>query len=103
MVALFNSGEARRITKRIKEYQEKLERRIEEPISHDDYWTLVKQYYYPSEPVIKLPEMDPETMNPYPDPHGYRKATDFKFSEGSSERYNRSGANRFRRQGTKWS
>src|SRR5262252_3049207 len=64
IVALFNSKQAADITKRIKEY-EKLQRKVEEPIAHDEEWTRQKKFYYPDEPVINLGEMDEKTMYPY--------------------------------------
>ena len=64
MVALFNSKQAADITKRIKEY-ETLQRKIEEPIAHDEEWTRQKKFFYPDEPVINLGEMDEKTMYPY--------------------------------------
>jgi len=67
MIALFNSKEAASITKRIKEY-ETLQRKIEEPIAHDEEWTRQKKFYYPDEPVINLGEMDFQTMYPYGKP-----------------------------------
>jgi len=139
MIAYFNSDEAAKITKRIRDYEKKLQQDIdpkkrenwkkslfttddaikftkriagyeqllneinEEQIPKSD-WEEQKKTYYPDEPVIQLGEMDEKTLNPYPDPHGYRKSpSNFEFSEKTSERYNRAGANKFRGQGNKWS
>jgi|SRR5215831_5980646 len=66
-----------------------------------DKWKKIKEQYYPSKPIIQLPEMDFQTLYPYGRPR--EEGITFEFSERTSERYNRSGANRFRKQGSKWS
>jgi len=65
-----------------------------------DDWKKIKEEFYPSKPVIQLPEMDFEAMYPWGLP---KETAKFEFSEKTSEKYNRAGANRFRNQGNKWS